>query len=91
MTPPRSLEDARGAFVDEVLRRELVSRTSTAQTGKPADIPPVSHAAAATYWRLWQALQEMRAAFELELCRIDFDEMKTEETAQSLPMSPRLP
>lgn len=63
---------------------EAICRHYGSNTGKPADIPEENHAAAATYWRRWQARQEMRAAFELELHRIGHDELKAEEAAQKL-------
>lgn len=66
---------------DEAL--EDVCRHFESKTGKPADIPESNHAAAATYWRRWQALQEMRAAYELELYRIGADELKAEEAEEA--------
>ncbi|RTE92933.1 hypothetical protein [Bradyrhizobium sp. LVM 105] len=62
---------------DEAL--EDICRHYGSKSGKPADIPAGNHAAATTYWRRWQARQEMRAAFELELYRIGYDEMKADE------------
>ncbi|WLA65671.1 hypothetical protein [Bradyrhizobium diazoefficiens] len=58
---------------------EVVCRHYGSKTGRPADIPKSNHAAAATYWRRWQARHEMRAAFEYELYVTDAEEQMERE------------
>lgn len=68
-------------WFDEAL--EEISTWFGSKTGKPADIPTANHAAAACYWRRWQARQEMRAAFELELARIEAAEREADEAEEA--------
>ena len=62
---------------------EDVCRHYGSESGRRSDIPATNHAAAACYWRRWQARQEMRCEFELELLRIDTDQWEAEQAAEA--------
>ncbi|MDN3278713.1 hypothetical protein QWJ07_30935 [Frankia sp. RB7] len=89
-TPENVLEDWKPWFAAEMEYQqqaydeslEKICRQYGSESGKPTDIPVANHAAAACYWRRWQARQEMKARFEHDLYVIAAEEMAAKERAE---------
>ncbi|BAL73745.1 hypothetical protein [Bradyrhizobium cosmicum] len=90
-TPGNVPEDWKPWFRDELEYQqqaydaalETICRHYGSATGLPADIPAANHAAAACYWRRWQARQEMKARFEHDLYVIDHEEQQAHEAEEA--------